>query len=121
MSRIRSKDTRIELLLAKALRAAKIRYRRHPAVLGTPDFLVFSGKHKALVFVDGDFWHGWDYERRKKRLPPFWREKIKRNMSRDVKQRGVLRKKGWKVLRVWEHQILASPEKCAAMAAAILD
>jgi DNA mismatch endonuclease (patch repair protein) len=105
MSLIRSKDTKAELALAKALRRHKVRYRRHMNLLGTPDFLVSSGSKKLLVFVDGDFWHGWNYRKKKPRLSPYWRKKIERNMARDKKQAALLRKAGWKVVRIWEHDI----------------
>jgi DNA mismatch endonuclease (patch repair protein) len=112
MSRIRSKDTKVELSLAKALKAAGIRYRRHPRLLGTPDFIVFNKKRKALVFVDGDFWHGWGFEKKKRRLSAYWRRKIETNMSRDKTQTRILRKEGWKVIRVWEHDMETNLENC---------
>lgn len=120
MSRIHSKDTKIELVLAKALRKAGIHYKRHPKVLGTPDFLISSGSRKILVFVDGDFWHGWHYKKRKPRLSPFWRKKIEKNMSRDIRQRRLLRRMGWMVARIWEHQLTANPEECAMRVSAVL-
>ena len=55
MSRIRSKDTKIEMKIAELLRKNKMRYRRHPKLFGSPDFVV---EKKLLVFCDGDFWHG---------------------------------------------------------------
>jgi len=109
MSRIRSKDTKIELRMVDLLKQNKIKFVRHPKLLGTPDFLVGD---KTLVFCDGDFWHGHDYKNG--RVPPqkFWREKIERNMQRDKKISNKLRRGGWSVARLWEHDINKRPEFC---------
>ena len=109
MSRIRSKDTKIEKKTASMLRKNKIRYRRFPKVFGSPDFVV---EKKVLVFCDGDFWHGYQYDRKKKPPKKFWRDKIERNMERDRKVSRKLRADGWHVVRLWEHDIETSPEKC---------
>jgi DNA mismatch endonuclease (patch repair protein) len=109
MSRIRSKDTKIEKKTASLLRKNKIRYRRFPKVFGSPDFVV---EKKLLVFCDGDFWHGYRYDRKKKPPKKFWRGKIERNMKRDRKVTRKLRADGWSVVRLWEHDIEMSPEKC---------
>jgi DNA mismatch endonuclease (patch repair protein) len=109
MSRIRSKDTKIEKKTASMLRKNKIRYRRFPKVFGSPDFVV---EKKVIVFCDGDFWHGYQYGRKKKPPKKFWRDKIERNMKRDRKVSRKLRADGWSVVRLWEHDIEMSPEKC---------
>ena len=109
MSRIRSKDTKIEKKTASMLRKNKIRYRRFPKVFGSPDFVV---EKNVLVFCDGDFWHGYQYEKKKRPPKKFWREKIERNMARDRKVTGKLRRDGWSVVRLWEHDIAKKPEKC---------
>ena len=109
MSRIRSKDTKIEKKTASLLRKNKIRYRRFPKIFGSPDFVV---EKKLLVFCDGDFWHGYRYEKKKKPPKKFWRDKIERNMERDRKVGRKLRVDGWSVVRLWEHDIETSPEKC---------
>ena len=109
MSRIRSRDTKIEKSMASLLRKNKIHYRRFPKVFGSPDFVV---EKKVLVFCDGDFWHGYRYSRKKKPPKKFWRDKIERNMERDRKVSRKLRADGWHVVRLWEHDIEMSPEKC---------
>ena len=109
MSRIRSKDTKIEKKTASMLRKNKIRYRRFPKVFGSPDFVV---EKKVLVFCDGDFWHGYQYGRKKKPPKKFWRDKIERNMERDRKVSRTLRRDGWSVIRIWEHDIERRPESC---------
>lgn len=109
MSRIRSKDTKIELAMSGILRKNKIKFQRHPKILGTPDFKIGT---KTLIFCDGDFWHGHDY--RNGRVPPqkFWKEKIERNMARDKKVSRKLRREGWSVIHLWEHDIRKRPDNC---------
>ena len=122
MSAVRSRDTVPELLLSRALRRLKLRFERCAAdVPGTPD-LVFRARAVA-VFVDGDFWHGnsWrlrgcadlESQFRKWRRPGFWLKKIRGNMERDRRVDRALRKDGWRVLRVWESQVLKDVERCA--------
>ena len=109
MSRIRSKDTKIEMKIAELLRKNKMRYRRHPKLFGSPDFIV---EKKVLVFCYGDFWHGYRYARKKKPPKKFWRDKIERNMRRESKVARRLRADGWSVVRLWEHSIEKNPRSC---------
>ena len=110
MSRIRSRDTKIEKRTASLLRKSKLHYRRFPKTFGSPDFVV---ERSVLVFCDGDFWHGYRYGE-KKRLPKkFWRDKIERNMRRDRTVTRRLRADGWSVVRLWEHDIDGRPDSCA--------
>ena len=111
MSRIRgrgNKDT--ELALAKVFRAHHLTgWRRHRPVFGKPDF-VFP-KRKVAVFVDGCFWHGcprhatWPAHR-----AAWWRRKILGNQARDALVTRTLRRTGWRVLRVWEHELARKNE-----------
>lgn len=106
MSRIRgrgNKDT--ELALAVLLRANRIPgWRRNQPLFGKPDF-VFH-KLKLAIFVDGCFWHGcpkhatWPAKR-----AAWWRRKIEGNQARDALVTRTLRRAGWRVLRVWEHEL----------------
>ena len=109
MSRIRSKDTKIEKKTASLLRKNKLHYRRFPKVFGSPDFAV---EKKVMVFCDGDFWHGYRYSKKKKPPKKFWRDKIERNMERDRKVTRRLRTDGWSVVRLWEHDIEKRPGSC---------
>ena len=109
MSRIRSRDTGIEKKTAQLLRKNKLHYRRFPKVFGSPDFAV---EKKVMVFCDGDFWHGYQYSRKKKPPKKFWRDKIERNMERDRKVTRRLRADGWPVVRLWEHDIEKRPASC---------
>jgi len=107
MRAIKSKDTKEEVLLAKALWHRGNRYRKHDkTIFGTPD-LSFR-KYKIAVFVDGEFFHGKDWEILKKRLETnkeFWHKKIERNIQRDQNVNEVLHSLGWKVLRFWSSDV----------------
>jgi len=106
MSLIRSSSTKFENDFVTALKT-KTRKRfstNDTNVLGKPD-IVFK-KHKVCVFLDSNFWHGWQYPRWKHLLKnDFWRQKIERNRARDKKVTRKLRTEGWVVLRFWEHQL----------------
>jgi DNA mismatch endonuclease Vsr len=81
-----------------------IRFKKHVATLpGKPD-IVFAAARLA-VFIDGDFWHGYRFRRWGHKLTPYWQQKIQANRLRDVSNFGKLRRRGWKVLRVWGHEI----------------
>lgn len=98
-------------MLRKALWKQGLRYRTHYKIKGSPD-IVFP-KKKLVVFCDGDFWHGYKWNELKKRLKdPFWHNKIKRNIQRDKEINKTLKKEGWKVMRIWEHQIRNNLGSC---------
>ena len=109
MSRIRSKNTSIDLAMRDMLSDARLKFVMYPDLYGKPDFQV--GKN-ILVFCDGDFWHGYKYAEKKRPAKKYWREKIEGNMRRDRKVSRKLRRDGWSVLRMWEHDIEKSPDKC---------
>lgn len=106
MSRIHSQGNKAtELRLITIFREARITgWRRRQPLLGKPDF-VFR-KQQLVVFVDGCFWHGCPKcYRRPASNQTYWDEKIQRNHRRDLQVTRELRKSGWKVLRIWEHQL----------------
>ena len=107
MSQIKGKNTTIEMLLSKALWHRGLRFRKNSkAVYGHPDISI--KKYKVAIFCDGDFWHGWDWENRKdsiKNNREYWIPKIERNMQKDIEVNHVLSSMGWRVIRVWEHEI----------------
>lgn len=105
MSRIRSENTQAEKIAFSFLRSKGIYFQRHyKMVIGSPDIAL--PKKKKAVFIDGDFWHGYKFSKIKSRLPKeYWRKKIEDNIKRDKFNRSKLRRSGWKVLRVWEHEI----------------
>ena len=112
MAQVRVCDTDIELILQKIIRSLwKIkRYRKNVKNLpGKPD-IVFP-KSKIVIFADGDFWHGKDFKKWKRKISPFWQKKIASNMERDGKQNKALKKQGYRVLRFWGSYIKKNPEK----------
>ena len=97
----KSKGTKPELVLAKAMWALGLRYRKNSgSIFGKPDFSF--KKYKVAVFVDGEFWHGKDWEQKKAEIKgnrEFWIAKIERNIQRDIEVTGRLKAEGWMVLR----------------------
>lgn len=111
MRRIKGKDTGPEQLMASMLRKARRNFETHSRDLpGRPDF-VFR-RARVAVFVDGDFWHGWRFPTWRLKLSEKWDEKIAANRRRDVRNHARLRRNGWKVVRIWEHQIKRDPGAC---------
>ena len=115
MKAVKNKDSQIELLLRKELWSRGLRYRKNSnKVFGHPD-IVFIGK-KVAVFCDSEFWHGYDWERRKsdfKSHQEFWIPKIERNMQRDIEVNEQLQSTGWVVLRFWGKEIKENLQNCA--------
>jgi DNA mismatch endonuclease (patch repair protein) len=111
MSKIRSQNTKAERLVFRELKKRKVYFQKHyKKVIGNPD-IALPSKRKA-IFIDGDFWHGYRFSKLKQRLPQkYWLAKIERNIKRDKNYRAELKNKGWKVLRVWEHELLKKPDK----------
>lgn len=111
MAAIKSRDTGIEQTVFRALRRAGIGFQRHyRRVPGSPD--VARPARRLAVFIDGDFWHGYRYPAWRHKLPSaFWREKIERNRVRDRRNFAKLRRQGWRVLRVWEHELQRHPDQ----------
>lgn len=107
MQAIKSKGSQIETLLGKALWEKGYRYRRNnKSVYGKPDFTL--KKYKIAIFCDSEFWHGYNWEERKKDFKSnqnFWLTKIRRNIERDKEVNEQLRKEGWTILRFWGKNI----------------
>ena len=107
MQAVKKRDSDIEILLRKELWRRGFRYRKNvKGLTGHPD-IVFT-KQKVAVFCDGEFWHGYDWERRKDEIKSrrdFWIPKIERNMERDAKVTNELESDGWIVLRFWGKEI----------------
>jgi len=106
MSNIRSKNTKAEILVFRELRRRGVYFQKHyKKAKGNPDIAL--PRKKKAVFIDGDFWHGRNFKKTKDRLPKkYWRAKIEGNIKRDRKNRTKLRKEGWQVLRIWEHEVI---------------
>jgi len=110
MSCVKGKNTKVELLAFKYLRSRKIYFQKHYSrIVGKPDIAVPS--HKKAIFIDGDFWHGRDFEAVKNKLTPYWRNKIAKNILRDKRNRILIKKQGWLIMRIWESALLKSKDK----------
>lgn len=109
MSRIRSKDTKPEMIIRRYLFSNGFRYRLHDKKLpGTPDLVL--PKYKTVVFVQGCFWHGHEgckYFVLPKTRPAWWAEKIQKNKIKDVVATEKLLNAGWQVIEIWECQLKA--------------
>jgi DNA mismatch endonuclease, patch repair protein len=106
MSRIRGRGNKTtELALVELFRCYRIAgWRRHAKMFGNPDF-VFR-KCKLAVFVDGCFWHGCaKHSTLPKNNRAFWKEKLARNKARDRLVMRTLKRHGWRVVRIWQHQL----------------
>ncbi|MCR5609536.1 MAG: very short patch repair endonuclease [Lachnospiraceae bacterium] len=116
MQNIRSKDTKIEVLLRKALYEKGIRYRKNYKELpGKPDIVIT--KYKIAIFCDGEFFHGKDWEVLKSKLEKsnnskFWINKISRNRERDDEINKKLMFIGWNVIRFWGNDIKKNVDEC---------
>ena len=104
MSRVRNKGTGLERALRSELRKCGFRFRKNIKSLpGSPDIVI--PETKTAIFVDGDFWHGYRFGIWKDRVSPFWRKKIRRNIVRDRSSFRKVRRLGWRVVRIWQHEI----------------
>jgi len=110
MSRISGTNTKIDLKMRDWLDALGYDYKMYPKIYGNPDFIL--EKEKIAIFCDGDFWHGYNYEKKKRPAKQFWRDKIEKNMKRDRKISRKLRREGWSVIRFWEHDIEKRMDVC---------
>lgn len=111
MSKVKSKNSKIEVNFRKAIWKAGFRYSKNPTkYFGKPDLAL--KKHKTVIFVDSCFWHGC---KRHCRLPSarkkYWTAKIERNKERDKEVNRHYKKIDWKVIRIWEHEILENIQK----------
>ena len=123
MQAVKNKNTKIELMLRKALWSRGLRYRKNTSkVSGHPD-IAFIGR-KVAVFCDSEFWHGFDWENKKNEIKTrqdFWIPKIERNMQRDKEVNEKLKAEGWTVLRFWGNNIKKNVESCADIVQAALE
>ncbi len=107
MQAIKSKGSKIEIILGKALWSKGYRYRKNDkTVFGKPDF-VFK-KYNTVVFCDSEFWHGKDWGKRKNEIKSnvaFWQKKIEGNIKRDLIVNERLSQEGWKIVRFWGEEI----------------
>lgn len=116
---IKGTNTSPEIALKRELRKARVSFTREPRGLpGKPDFILLSWR--AVIFCDGDFWHGRHWAERKKRLQgvnnaPYWISKIGYNRERDRRVNRSLTRAGWLVIRFWASDLLEDPASAAAL------
>jgi DNA mismatch endonuclease, patch repair protein len=114
MSKIRGKNTKPELMFRHALYHHGVRYRvDYKGLPGKPD--ISNKSKKFVVFIDGEFWHGYNWEEKKHKIKSnraFWIPKIERNMQRDRENLVKLENMGFKVFRFWEQEIYKNLDKC---------
>ena len=114
MANVHLKNGKAEVLLAKKLWHLGYRYRLNYRKLpGSPDIALT--KYKIAIFVDGEFWHGQNWEVRKSKIKSnkeYWIEKIEENIEHDKKVNTFLINKGWIPLRFWEKEILKNVDNC---------
>ena len=114
MSMVKLKGGKAETILAKALWHLGYRYRKNDKRLpGSPDIAIL--KHNIAIFVDGEFWHGKDWENRKNRLKrnrEYWIEKIEENIARDYRNDQLLLQNGWTPIHFWEKEVFKNMPEC---------
>lgn len=119
MQRIRSKDTKIEIILRKALWREGIRYRKnYKALPGKPDIAIT--KYRIAIFCDGEFFHGKDWGSLQVKLQnsnnsSYWLKKIERNIQRDLEVEKQIRAEDWIVIRFWGNDIKHNLDDCVAV------
>ena len=117
MSNVSLKGGKAETALAKALWHNNVRYRKNYRKLpGSPDIAIT--KYKIAVFVDGEFWHGENWEIRKSKLKSnreYWIEKIEENMDRDKRNDQLLIDMGWTPIHFWEKEVNKDLDKCVTI------
>ena len=114
MSKVHLKNGKAETILAKHLWHEGYRYRRNYKKLpGSPDIALTT--YHVAVFVDGEFWHGENWEERKAKLKhdrEYWIEKIEENIARDKRVDDQLQEMGWATVHFWEKQVLKNTDQC---------
>ena len=114
MKKITGKDTKPEIIFRKALWGRGIRYRKnYPKIPGKPDVAIV--KYKIAIFIDGTFWHGYNWKEKKRKIhsnKEYWIKKIEGNMARDKRINTQLNEMGWTVLRFWDFEIKKNLSLC---------
>ena len=117
MRAIKSKNTKMEVKLAKKLWKRGHRFRRNSkSISGKPDFSL--KKYKLAIFIDGEYFHGKDWDENKHRIKTnrdFWWKKIEGNIQRDNRVNTELEEEGWKVIRFWSNEIRKKLDICVGL------
>lgn len=114
MANVHLKKSKAEIALAKELWKRGFRYRKNYRKLpGSPDIAIL--KYRIAVFVDGEFWHGKDWDKKKNQLKSnreYWKEKIEENIARDKRNDSLLTEIGWMPIHFWEKEVNKSLQAC---------
>ncbi|MFC2039847.1 very short patch repair endonuclease [Chloroflexota bacterium] len=122
MKLISSSNTEPEIQMRKLLWRNGIRYRLYDETLpGKPDIVI--KKHKIAVFIDGEFWHGFQWNSKKKKIKAnrdYWIPKIERTIERDKKNNQLLEERGWTVVRYWTSEVQKNQQNCLEIIARLI-
>lgn len=127
MAAVRGRDTKSEVMLRSLLHRRGLRFRKHYPLPGRPD-IVFP-RPRVAVFVDGDYWHGNAWRARglgsfedqfRHNNGAWWKAKIKSNVERDRRVDDQLRAAGWRVIRIWESDLLQDPASAVSLIARVV-
>lgn len=114
MKSMSHKKSKVESILAKALWHRGYRYRlNYKELPGSPDIAIT--KYKIAIFVDGEFWHGKDFEERKSKLKnnkDYWIEKIEENINRDIRNDKLLKQQDWIAIHFWSKDVIKYTDYC---------
>ena len=114
MSHVKTKRNSAEIMIAKSLWHRGYRYRlNYKALPGSPDIALT--KYRIAIFIDGEFWHGKDFEQRKNKLKnnkDYWIEKIQENIDRDLRNDKLLRQMDWYPIHFWSNDVIKYCNQC---------
>lgn len=114
MSHVKTKRNSAEVMIAKSLWHKGYRYRlNYKALPGSPD--ISLTKYRIAIFIDGEFWHGKDFEQRKAKLKnnkDYWIEKIQENIDRDLRNDKLLRQMDWYPIHFWSNDVIKYCNQC---------
>lgn len=123
MSRVKTKRNSAEIMIAKSLWHRGYRYRlNYKALPGSPDIALT--KYRIAIFIDGEFWHGKDFEQRKTKLKnnkDYWIEKIQENIDRDLKNDKLLRQMEWYPIHFWSNDVIKYCNQCVEEVICLID
>ena len=123
MSHVKTKKNSAEVMLAKSLWHKGYRYRlNYKELPGSPDIALT--KYRIAIFIDGEFWHGKDFEQRKTKLKnnkDYWIEKIQENIDRDLKNDKLLRQMEWYPIHFWSNDVIKYCNQCVEEVICLID
>lgn len=123
MSHVKTKKNSAEVMLAKSLWHKGYRYRlNYKELPGSPDIAL--SKYRIAIFIDGEFWHGKDFEQRKTKLKnnkDYWIEKIQENIDRDLKNDKLLRQMEWYPIHFWSNDVIKYCNQCVEEVICLID